>query len=147
MNKKNIILGIIIFILIIGIFLVLITNNDSKKERLIELDYEEILEKIDNEDDFILVITQSTCSHCATYKPKLKEISKDYEIDIFYINIDLMGRDNEEKFLKDFNLSGATPTTIFIKEGTESSVLNRMEGDVTVKKAVEKFKKMGFIEE
>ena len=54
---------------------------------------------------------------------------------------------NEEKFLKDFNLSGATPTTIFIKEGTESSVLNRMEGDVTVKKAVEKFKKMGFIEE
>ena len=146
MNKKNIILGIILFILIIGIFLVLTTNNDTKA-RLIELDYEEVLEKMDNEDDFILVITQSTCSHCATYKPKLKEISKSYEIDIFYINIDLMGRDNEEKFLKDSNLSGATPTTIFIKEGTESSVLNRMEGDVTVKKAIEKFKKMGFIEE
>ena len=46
-----------------------------------------------------------------------------------------------------FKLSGATPTTIFIKDGKEASLLNRLEGDLSESRVVEKFKKMGFIEE
>lgn len=145
MKKNNIIKIIIAFILILLIITILFKNDNNKGE-LIELTYNNVIEKIDNEEDFILVISQSTCSHCATYKPKLINIAKNYNINIYYINIDLENNDIKTKFLKDFNLSGATPTTIFIKKGTETSLLNRIEGDVSEKKIIEKFKKMGFIE-
>ena len=147
MKKKNIIITIIILILLIITFFILINNNKQNKDGLIELTYDEIIEKMNNKEDFILVITHSTCSHCATYKPKLKEIAKDYNINIYYINIDSDSIEDKSAFLKEFNLTGATPITIFIKDGKEASLLNRLEGDLSTKKVVERFKKMGFIEE
>lgn len=147
MKKNNIIITITIIGIILITFLVLSYQENKNNGELIELNYDEVTEKLDNKEDFILVISQSTCSHCATYKPKLKEIAADYDFDIYFINIDLQSKKNKEKFLKDFHLSGATPTTMFIKNGKEDSLLNRIEGDISTKKATEKFKKMGFIEE
>ena len=147
MKKKNIIIILIILILIAVTFLILVNNNKNNNERLIELTHNEIIEKMDNKEDFILVFTHSTCSHCVTYKPKLKEIAEDYDIYVYYINLDSDSIKDRTKFLKDFNLTGATPTTIFIKDGKEASLLNRLEGDLSTKKVVERFKKMGFIEE
>lgn len=145
MNKKNI---IIILILILAIILgYIFINNNKKTGDIIELNYIEVKEKVINKESFILVITQTTCSHCATYKPKLKEVAKDYNINVYYISLDLEKDADKRAFLKEFNFNGATPTTIFIKKGTEDSVLNRLVGDVSEKKIVEKFKKMGFIEE
>ena len=40
-------------------------------------------------DDFVLVVSQSTCSHCAAYKPKLKNISRNYGIDIYFFHSNL----------------------------------------------------------
>ena len=147
MKKKNIIITIIILIIITTIFFILINNNQNNNKRLIELTYDEIIEKTNNKDDFILVFTHSTCSHCVTYKPKLKEIANDYNIYVYYINLDSDTIKDRNKFLKEFNLSGATPITIFIKDGKEVSLLNRLEGDLPTKKVVERFKKMGFIKE
>ena len=146
MNKKKIIIGLIIFICLISV-VVIMSGNYNKNGELIEVSYDDIMEKVDNKDSFILVISQSTCSHCATYKPKLKNISRNYGIDIYYINYDFEDKSVQNKFLDKFKLSGATPTTIFIKDGKEASLLNRLEGDLSESRVVEKFKKMGFIEE
>lgn len=145
--KKNSIIILIIAAIIIGTFFFLINKSNNGTGQLIELNYKEIKEKVKNKDDFILVITQSTCSHCATYKPKLTKIAKDYNLNIYFITIDLEKETDKKEFLKEFNFQGATPTTIFIKKGTEESVLNRLVGDINEKKIIEKFKKMGFIEE
>lgn len=143
MNKKNHIF-IIAIIILIAIISILIINNLNKGE-LIKLNYNEITKKIDNQEDFILVVSKSTCSHCATYKPKLKKIAKDYKIKIYYIDYDNESQENQDKLLKNLNLDGSTPITLFIKEGKETSVLNRLEGDLSSTKVIEKFKKMGFI--
>lgn len=147
MNKKNILVGIFILVFVSLIVIVLVNSNNTKNGNLIEVRYEDIINKTEDGDSFILVISQSTCSHCATYRPKLKEISRDYSLDIYYIDYDKEDKDIQNKFLDEFNLSGATPTTIFIKDGKEASLLNRLEGDLSSSKVVEKFKKMGFIEE
>jgi len=148
MNKKKFLIGFIIFIFVCLVGIVLVSSINSPKDgNLIEVSYEEIVNKVDNEDSFVLVISQSTCSHCATYRPKLKNIARDYGIDIYYIDYDTENEEVQNEFLDEFNLSGATPTTIFIKNGKEASLLNRLEGDLSESKVVEKFKKMGFIEE
>ena len=149
MDKKNFFIGVAIIIcMIIGFILILGTDgtNDNVGS-LIKVDYNRIKEMVDNKETFALVVSQSTCSHCATYKPKIMQITKDYGFDVYYIDYDKESDDTIDKFLEEFKLSGATPMTLFIKDGRETSVLNRIEGDLNEEKVIEKFKKMGFIEE
>lgn len=146
MKKKNVIFTIAIIIFIIMISILIINNIiNNKSGSLIELNYQQLKEKINNKDDFILIVSQTTCSHCASYKPKVKKISEEYKIDVYYIDYDNESDDNKKEFLKDFNLDGSTPITLFINNGKEKSMLNRIEGDVSKEKIIDTFKKMGFI--
>ena len=142
---KNKILTIAIIILI-TISAILILNNQSNREKgdLKEITYKEITKKQKNQEDFILIVSKSTCSHCLTYKPKVKQIAKENNITVYYIDYDKLS--NQAEFLKNLNLSGATPITLFFKNGKEKSVLNRIDGDLSTDTVIEKFKKMGFID-
>ena len=144
MKKNNNIFYIAIIALIVIVSLLAINYiNTPKQGNLEKITHKEINEKIDNKDSFILVVSQSTCSHCASYKPKLKQIAQEYKTDIYYIDYD--EEKDEEKFLEEFDLDGATPITLFFKDGEQESLLNRLEGDVSKETAIKKFKKMGFI--
>lgn len=140
MKKKNIIFigTIIIFILIT---LLLFINNNSKGD-LIALSYNDVKEKIDNKETFVLCISRTTCSHCADFKPKLKEVAKDNNIDIYYIDVD---KYDEEEFSNLISFDGSTPTTIFIKNGEEETTSNRINGDTSKSKIIDKLKSNGFI--
>ncbi|MBQ8681294.1 MAG: thioredoxin family protein [Bacilli bacterium] len=146
MKKEKKILTIAI-ILLIAILAILLINNLNKKTvgELKKITYEELTEKQANEEDFILIVSTSTCSHCATYKPKVKEITKEYGITVYYIDYDKIS--DYKDFLNKYNLTGATPTTLFFKDGEEKSLLNRIEGDLSTEIIIKKFKKMGFITE
>lgn len=144
-EKKNIIYIAIILAIILIAFLIIININNKKTGSLISLTYQQLQEKIDKKDDFILIVSQSTCSHCATYKPKLKIIAQDYNLDIYYIDYDLEKDNIKKEFLENYDLDGSTPTTMFIKNGKQTNMFDRIEGDVSKEKAIEKFKKLGFI--
>ena len=143
MKKKNklFISLIIIFILIIGILLINYINKQTGE--LKELNYKQITKKIEDKDDFVLVVSRSNCSHCITYKPKVEQIAKDYKITIYYIDYDK--EKNYKDFLNEFNLDGSTPITLFIKNGKETSILNRLEGDLDSDKVIERLEKLKFI--
>ena len=144
-KRKNIfIIAIILFIIIVG-FLIINSLQTKNQGELIKINYEKLAEKVENKDSFILVVSQSTCAHCATYKPKVKEVAKNYNIDVYNIDFDYESEEIKNKFLKEFNLTGATPVTLFIENGKEKSIFNRLEGDVSSTKIIDKFEKMGFI--
>ena len=141
-KKNNLFIGIIIIFILIICFL-LLNNITNQKGELKKITYKEISEKVKNKDDFVLVVSRSNCSHCISYKPKVNEIAKNNNIIIYYIDYD--EENNKDKFIKEFNLDGSTPITLFIKNGKETSVLNRLEGDLDSEKIIEKLKKMNFI--
>lgn len=142
-NKKNIIyITIAIFSLII-ISTILYIN----KTNLIELNYSEIIEKIENKDTFVLCISATNCVHCQDYKPKLEKISKDYDITIYYINKDTIEDEKYREFKSKLSFDGGTPTTIFFINGEEKTTANRIEGNVRTEKIINKLKNNGFITE
>ena len=145
MKNKIFNISIVAFIAIVAI---LIGNYilTPKEGELLEVDYDQVLKMIETKEDFVLLVSQSTCSHCATFKPKLKTIAKDHGLDIYYIDYDMEDKDTQDEFLEKFNLSGATPTTMFFENGKEKSLLNRIEGDLSSTKVLEKLEKMGFID-
>lgn len=144
-NKKNtiIIIGaVILLFLIIG---VLILFNNSKG-KLVELTYSDVMTKLDNEETFVLCISKTTCSHCADYKPRLEKVAKEYGIDLYFIDIDKYSDEEQDDFVSKITFDGSTPTTVFIKNGTEETTANRIFGAVNTNKIVEKLKNNGFIE-
>lgn len=142
MNKKVFIISICSLILII---LFVIAFNYYSRPRLYELDVNQVKEKIDNKESFILCISATYCSHCKEYKPKLEDISKEYRMDIYYIDFDKYS-DEEQNLFRDYvSFDGGTPVTLFIKNGEEETTVNRINGNVSKDKIISKFKSNGFI--
>lgn len=137
MKKNIIIIGSVILILI---FVILI----FKENNLIKLNYDEVTRKFDNKESFVLCISKTDCPHCQTYKPKLKSVANKYNIDIYYVDVDSFSKEETKKFSKYISYSG-TPNTVFIKEGKEPTVANRLDGDVSSEKIIKKLKSNGYI--
>ena len=144
MKKRSMFLLVIIFIILVIILSVFLVNRSDNKN-FISTSYADILKMVENKESFVLCISATDCSHCQSFKPKLKKISKDYNTKIYYIDIDKIDKDDYDKFKTDFSFDGGTPTTLFIIDGEEKTVANRIDGDVSIEKVVNKLKKNGFI--
>lgn len=144
MEKKKYLLIASILIVILGIIIgyFLFSMNDN----LVRLSYDEIMEKIDNKESFILCISRTTCSHCNVYKPKLRKVANKYDIKIYYTDVDKYSKNDLKDFNSKISFDGGTPTTLFIKDGKEKITATRIEGDVSIEKIVDKLKKNGFID-
>ena len=144
MKRKKIFPIIIVIILILLLAVILIYTN---KSNLVKLSYNEIIEKVNNKESFVLCITAKECIHCQNYKPKLKKVSNNYNIIIYYTDIDTFTDEEYEIFKKQFSFNGSTPITIFFKEGEEKTTATRIEGNVETEKIINKLKQNGFINE
>ena len=139
--KKKIIIGSIILIVIIGI---IVSFSLFKEKYLITLNAQELQEKIEAKDDFILVISQEGCSHCKAYIPVLKDVLNEHKITAYIIDTATFNKE-EKAFLRTVaNISG-TPTTAFIKDGEETSTSNRLVGSASKKTIETRFKDMGYL--
>lgn len=123
-----------------------VVSNNEQNEYLIKLKFNELQTKIDNKESFILVITQTTCSHCHEYRPILINVLEEYNIVAYELELDKLTTKERGKLNDIANVSG-TPTTIFIYDGVEKSTTNRIIGSVAKNKLVSKFKAMGYIKE
>lgn len=141
-KKRAIILGSICLVILVGAF---IADRILSKNYFKELKYDEVIEKVENKDSFVLLISQTTCTHCISYKPKLEEVANKYKIDIYYIESNLLNDEERDKFTSYINFS-TTPVTVFIKNGEETTVANRINGDASKDKIEKKLKSNGFID-
>lgn len=149
MKKKLLIfLGIALCIgAIIAICYAAITLNKQKEiedSYLIELSYKELEEKINKKDSFILVFTQTNCSHCHEFKPILKRTLAKQELYAYEIVLDKLEKQDKTKINDIANVSG-TPTTIFIKDGQEINTSSRIVGVAKEDKLISKFRYLGYI--
>lgn len=142
MKKKVIILCSICILILIGSLVAdrIITNSYLK-----QLKYDEVMEKIQNKESFILVVSQTTCSHCKEYKPLFKKILKKNKLTAYYIEYDLLSKEEKKEFVKYINFD-STPVTVFLKNGEESTTANRIVGAREEEYIIGKLKSNGYIE-
>lgn len=111
-----------------------------------EINYEEFKQKIENKESFALFVGSHDCTHCDDYKVTLNRLVSEYQIVVYYIDIANMKTDEYSEFKTKINFS-STPTTVFIKDGAEETVYNRIVGALPYSKVVKKFTKAGYIKE
>ena len=119
-------------------------NNASNKDNVVFITYDELEKKVNNKEDFVLVVTQEGCSHCKNYAPTVKKVANKYDYKIYDLNLTKLSDDENKKISTIANVSG-TPTTIFFKKGVEESTLNRINGETSEEKLATKLKKLGYI--
>lgn len=135
-NKNKIrVLGIIGIIALVVVVIIYVAYTKDNKEYFISLNYEELNNKIENKDSFMLCVSSTTCSHCAQFKPKLKEIANDYKVELYYTDVDLYSEEDNKEFSDTYKITG-TPTTLIFIDGKEVSVMSRIEGDVSKDKII-----------
>ena len=130
-------------LLIIFSFLIM---TGCGKNNLKSLSFNELNNKLNNKDTFFFEIVQDGCSHCASFTPKLKEVLNEYNVVGYQVNLTNLTTEEYQKFNSMFDVDG-TPTTIFITDGQEVSVLQRIDGNVSKEKIVSKLKANKYINE
>ena len=144
-NKINLIIVIIVIVIVACVAFVLLSGSTTTSN-VEKIDINQLKEKIDNKDSFILVITQDSCSHCKAFLPVINKIGRDYNI-TFY-DISRTGLSEEDStYLKNLANTSGTPTTVFIVDGEEKATTNRLVGNVAENRVIEKLKVMGYINE
>lgn len=144
MNTKKKVMILVIFCLLILAGAV-IADRIMGKSYFNEISFNDIMEKIENKEDVVLLISQTTCSHCISYKPKLRDVANKYKLNIYYIDVDLLDEDELKELKSKVNYTG-TPVTVFLKNGEEKTAANRINGDASKDKIVKKLKNNGFID-
>ncbi len=140
-KKRALILAIVSFVILIGAITAdIVINNLYLKQ----LKYNDVIEKIENKEKFVLLLSQTTCAHCKDFKPKLRSVARKYKLTVYYLETNLLSDKESEELKKHFNFEG-TPTTVFVEDGMEATAANRINGDVSKEKIISKFKSNGYI--
>lgn len=138
MKKRFFVFGLIIMMMF------MVTACKKKITTYEEITYSQFQEKIKNKESFILFVGSSTCSACDRYKVTLNEIIEDYQVKIYYIDISKFDVTQQSEFLTVINFN-STPTTVFITDGEEKTVYNRIVGALSYSKIEAKLEKAGYI--
>jgi predicted bacteriocin transport accessory protein len=149
MKKKTMIfLGTTIIVAAFGFLIFAMVSegmtNAAKDKTLISISFNELQKKIEKKDTFILVLTQKQCSHCAEYKPVLKEVLYEYDLKAYELDQKTLTKTEKAK-LKDIASITGTPTTVFISEGSEIATATRIHGAASKGTIISRFKAMGYI--
>ena len=134
-----------LFVLIGIVFILTGCDINSNKKYMKEISYKEYHELLDNKETFILEIMRTDCSACISFKPNIQKVTKDYKVEVKYINTDNITEEEKEALYQETGISG-TPTVIFYTEGVEKTKASRINGSVSEEKIISKFKANGIIE-
>lgn len=156
-DYKKEILILLTFFVIVGVIISTIVNSSNisdKKEQngietmelrdFIEIDIDNVIEKINNNETFVLYVGYPGCQACEKYNPILKRVQTQNENDTFYLDYKLINKksknwtkltssinikqkliiseDEKEKTIDDtigniMKKYGYTPVTIYFVDG------------------------------
>ena len=108
--------------------------------------YEEIIQK---DELSVIVIGQTTCSHCIATKPVLNHIAEEYNVPINYLNLTNMSSDEQSKLTESLKNIGyadsenlGTPLTLIVQN---NKLVSTIEGENPTSYYIRTFRKVGLI--
>lgn len=128
--------------LVIIMLLVFLTGCTSSVVK--NLSYKDFLSKVDKKETLILEVVQDGCSYCESFAPKFEKVLKENNLTAFKLNLSKLSDKEETEFKLKYLISG-TPNVVFINEGNDTSLMHRIDGDVSEERIKEKLELNGYI--
>ena len=130
------------------LFVVLTISGCKKEEKTYEYNYTatEVVEKIENDETFVVYLGTTTCSHCQAYGKLVPDYNKKYDLEIGHVVLDEVDKTDREGYdaLMSILPIEYTPTTYFIIAG---EMAGSVVGALDEEEIVDELIKYGFLEE
>ncbi len=116
----------------------------TEKDLFNKVNAKEFIDLFNGKEKAFLVIGQTQCSHCISFKKVLNKAIYNYKANIYYLEFDLLTDvDKRAVIALDDSLQKlGTPHTMITKKG---KILDTIEGETTYPILLEKLQKNGFI--
>lgn len=134
---------LVLFIaIIIALVVVCFVFSEDEGKYIHDIGLNEVVNKIDNKDSFILYIKQTDCEHCKAFTPDFISVLSQNDIEAYSLNLSNLSDEENDTYSELFDVEG-TPTVLFFDEGNESLI--RIQGEQTKAKIKSKIDSAGFI--
>lgn len=131
-----------VLIIMVSFICIILTGCSNGKD-LVEISYDELSDKIEAKDSFVLYVGSSECSHCADYRPTLEKIIYKYKLDVYYINLAKLSASKRQAVLNKIDAEG-TPMTVYLEKGKTKN-LPRVEGARDYETTLAFFKELNLV--
>ena len=119
------------------------------EEHLKDINFDEYKELVGQDSKNVIVIGQTTCSHCIAVKPVINRIAGNYNITINYLNLTKMKQDEQKELVYNLKSIGyadadnlGTPLTLIVQN---NKIEGTIEGENPPSYFTRQFKKYGVI--
>jgi len=103
---------------VIGLLFLTILAGCSTAQDVTSIKASEAVKRLDAAESMVLVIGISTCSACKEYKPIVREIVKNYDVQVFYVEFDSDVQTDVNSLIEKYLIEARwTPTTYIFKNG------------------------------
>lgn len=120
------------------------SESTDTYNNILKINYTNLKNMMDKKEDFILVITQTYCSHCHTYKPVLNEVLEDNNLIAYEIDLLTLSEEDQDRLYDEIGV-GSTPTTLFFEKGQETDMGSRIVGSVSKDFIIERLRELKYI--
>lgn len=103
-------------IVLIASFLLVLGACSSNKTTS-EIKAQDVLDKMENKETFVVYLGTTTCSACIAYKPVVKEMMKNYDVTIYSVMLDNESDEAIKTALLEAMPIQYTPATQLIVDG------------------------------
>jgi len=132
-------------VVLVVLLLVLTACKKEVKNGVEKIKLQQFFEMMDKQETMVVYFGTSTCSACLEYKPNVEEVAKNYDIVIYYVELDAESKEDKERLASEYIDSlEFTPTTYFIQGG---EVAHRFVGSKGYRDLKKELVDYGFIEE
>lgn len=130
----------VLFLFVLSLFLFTGCGSNNFKS----LSYSELKDKLKDNETFFFVVVKDGCQYCEAYEPIVEEVTEENDIIGYKFNISKLDEKDYDTFYNEYKVD-STPTTIFVENGKEVSIMKRITGSVSKEKLTEKLKAMNYI--
>ena len=116
-------------------------REEAGFENLEEVSVGDIKSKIKNKESFVLMVSQTTCSHCKAFKPVIDEVAEEYGFKVYVVESNLLEESDYKDLQKIISYDGTPTTGVFIKGKLEDTI----EGESPKASVIEFLTKYGII--
>lgn len=118
--KVGIIIGVVL-VLFVGLSLLM--DNNQKDAAVLKDDVDEWIEETKGDTPIVTVYASSTCHNCASLKPIIEKLQKEYGFKTYWFEVNLLNEDHPDDYDKLMNTykiedyKNAVPFTFVMKNG------------------------------
>ena len=94
--------------------------KDEEKKEFISINVDQYLEYYNGSEKKLVLLARPTCHYCQIAEPIIQKVSKEYNIDIYYLNTDDFSEDDQQVFVNSderFSSGFGTPFLMILKDG------------------------------